>query len=463
MVSMLAVPAAWPQSSHDWPSFQGGPTHVAAIGGTALRPGLAIEHAWSVGESSDRHVSTPAIAGGVAVAVGTTFVVGFDPGSGSVTWSIPRAAGTVLMPAIDPASGTAVYAEGNAKGKNALVIVEAKTGTEIGRVSLHQPIRSAPTIADGQVLFGARDQYLYDIDLAGRCVRWRFRTAGMVNGAPAVDGGQVFAISEDGKTGRATLYSLPVGASGCSAGAASAAISPAWTYVPPGIGFNDTAPTVAGGVVYAGFGGTPGEPGSVRAVDERTGALKWHQAVRFAFVSTTAPAVSGRMVYANDLGGGVYAFEASSGVRRWDYAFDSPIQSSAPLIAGNTVYVGLDDGTLVALGTGSGHLEWRGELAGGAAGGLVPQGDAILATTLGRRGRISVLRHDPQAKLLDVPSPTTLHLSRALLNFVGGFAIVIVVLLVLFQFAFRPSRWPWKRGQQPASAQEAVEPDQVGV
>jgi len=32
--------------------------------------------------------------------------------------------------------------------------------------------------------------------------------------------------------------------------------------------------------------------GSVRAVDERTGALKWHQAVRFAFVSTTAPAVS---------------------------------------------------------------------------------------------------------------------------------------------------------------------------
>ncbi|PIU57694.1 MAG: hypothetical protein COS88_00390 [Chloroflexi bacterium CG07_land_8_20_14_0_80_51_10] len=70
------------------------------------------------------------------------------------------------------------------------------------------------------------------------------------------------------------------------------------------------------------------------------------------------PAVAADMVYFGDYKGKVYALDAESGVKRWDYTTDGPIIGS-PAIAGNAVVVGSSDGKLYALDAQTGASLWN--------------------------------------------------------------------------------------------------------
>jgi hypothetical protein len=155
-----------------------------------------------------------------------------------------------------------------------------------------------------------------------------------------------------------------------------------------------------------------------------------------------------------DFGGGVYRFDAESGVLRWDYQFPSYVSWSSPLVVGSAVYVGMDDGTAAAIDVRTGHLVWKTRLRTGPLTAWVPAGNDLVTTSTSSRGALVGFRHNPSGSLLDVPSPTELDLPRALLNFVVAFALVLGLALVAFRLVVRPRHAP-----EPVGAGGSLVPD----
>ena len=55
--------------------------------------------------------------------------------------------------------------------------------------------------------------------------------------------------------------------------------------------------------------------------------------------SNTSPAISGGLVVVGTNGGHYYAFDAATGLPRWDYRADGIVNIAAPLIVGGRVYL----------------------------------------------------------------------------------------------------------------------------
>ena len=66
--------------------------------------------------------------------------------------------------------------------------------------------------------------------------------------------------------------------------------------------------------------------------------------------------LGGRSVFAVDVTGRVYAFDAETGASLWDQALNDPSQFSPPLLTDDHMLVSTDSGTLCAVDRRSGHL-----------------------------------------------------------------------------------------------------------
>ncbi|HYT30651.1 MAG TPA: PQQ-binding-like beta-propeller repeat protein [Actinomycetota bacterium] len=377
--------------------------------------------------SGPGEVSAPAVVDGSAVATAAKSFVRFDPLTGDVTWEVGRAPGFTDPPAIDPtagAHGVVVATEGTTSHFPGVVGLDLATGAPLWRVGVPDVARGSPIISGDVAYVGVDDGSVYAIGVSDGVVRWRARTRGSVFASPAAAGGKVFAVGEETAVSRSTLYALD-GATG----------KIDWTYSPSGPSAHASAPTVAGGLVYEGFG-----DGTVRAVGAADGTLRWTGVVRSVFSDRSSPAVGGGSVFVQDVDGGVYRFDAGTGSRLWDYQFAPTSLRAAPLIAGQDVYVGLDDGTLAALDVRSGDLVWRTRLAEGALGSLAPDGDVLLAEPAAAGGELVALRHDPSGTLVRIESPTKLRLPAALEHYGVAFVLVFAGVFGLFRFVVRPRR-----------------------
>src|SRR4029453_2174639 len=191
--------------------------------------------------------------------------------------------------------------------------------------------------------------------------QWRSRADGLATSV-AASADRVFVVSEDlGSSGTGTLSALdaPTGARQWTRSYRLAAMV--------------SVPAVSGDTVYAAFGN-----GLVRAFDAATGAERWSQPIRSRCRPRSGLAVADGAVFVADVQGGVYRFDAATGAPVWDYQFSAFTRWGSPLVAGDTVYVGMEvghDGLLAALRTGDGHLTWQRRTAGGAIGPLAPAGD----------------------------------------------------------------------------------------
>jgi outer membrane protein assembly factor BamB len=99
-----------------------------------------------------------------------------------------------------------------------------------------------------------------------------------------------------------------------------------------------SAPAVVDGVVYAGAGDVD-EPGVVVALDAATGAVRWRVELDGG-AGTSSPAVAGGIVYVATMGGGLYALDAATGAVRWFAPLINVQPFSSPAVVGGTVYVG---------------------------------------------------------------------------------------------------------------------------
>jgi outer membrane protein assembly factor BamB len=102
-------------------------------------------------------------------------------------------------------------------------------------------------------------------------------------------------------------------------------------------GLINSAPVVAGGVVYIG---TTSPDQKLYAFNAATGAKLWDSGILIAGAINSSPAVAGGVVYVGAEDGNLYAFNAASGapIAGWPVSTGWPIKFS-PVVANGLVYV----------------------------------------------------------------------------------------------------------------------------
>lgn len=115
-------------------------------------------------------------------------------------------------------------------------------------------------------------------------------------------------------------------------------------------------PAVGEGLVAVGSSG-----GEVLALDAGTGALRWRVTVGGEVLA--APAIAGGLVVVRTVSGLLYGLRAADGSEAWNYAQPVPRLSlrgnGPPVVSGDMVLAGFDNGRVVAVSLAEGELLWN--------------------------------------------------------------------------------------------------------
>ena len=381
----------------------------------------------------DRALSGAAILDGVAYSVGDRAVYAIDLESGEVEWEIPRAGGPLSVPALvtagrgDPA--TLLYLEGPAAGggdeveaspapqeptgTTDLVAVDLGDRSELWRVALAGVSRTGVTVDDDTAFVGDEARTVHAVSISDGRVRWSTEVAGPVDVPLAAADGLVVVVSRNPDE-------ISVAVDGVEGDTGERR----WGVAPQATSTAVSAPAARGGLTVVGL-----TDRFVTGFDE-AGSDVWAHLALSSFSPATAPAMDEGTLYIADLTGGVYRLNAADGSRVWGHQLNELIRRSSPVVSGDAVLVGLNDGRLVALSTASGRLIWQGEASDGLIGAIALSAEVVVAVKGGRDAGLIAFEHDPDGALLDVPSPTEFDPGTTLGRAGVAVAIALVVVLV---------------------------------
>jgi outer membrane protein assembly factor BamB len=305
---------------------------------------------WAFAAGSPVH-SSPAVANGLVVAAtlaGRIFAV--DESTGRLRWSIQTGA---LLPRNHPQAGAWDWYVGSAviTGSTAIIgagdgnvyALDLATGKERWRAKTGGRVRATPSVHDGVAVVGSGDGRVYALDVATGGTRWVHHTIGdtldlekagydrrTIQSTAAVADGAVLFGSRDGG-----FYALDF-ATGERRWRASHGGS--WV-----VG----SPAARDGRAYVGSS----DGHFIHAVEIAGGREVWRTPTVGNVLSS--PAVVGDLVlagvgYTNAGRGELLAFDAATGAIRWRLQFGDAVWSS-PVVSGNEIFIGSDDGAVVAI------------------------------------------------------------------------------------------------------------------
>jgi outer membrane protein assembly factor BamB len=329
--------------------FRGGATHTGAyVGGGSTIVGMR----WRFLTNGDV-ISSPTIVGGVGyVGSGDGNLYALDLAKGAKLWSANLGGSIASSPAV--ANGLVFV--GTYDGR--FFAVDAHSGVVRWTLSTGPLVpfpwghesgdryTSSPTVLDGTVVFGAGDGYVYAVDAASGKSRWRAKTSGRVRGSPAVANGVVFIGSFDGR-----VYSFDL-----------ATGKERWHYDTEGAslksgnyGFDrrsiQSSPAVDDGTVYVGA-----RDGFVYALAASDGALRWKYDHRISWINSSPAVVDGVVYDGSSDAHFVQALDASSGKELWRTDIGGAIVWSSPAVTAKQIFVGDGAGRLLVLDRTSGKL-----------------------------------------------------------------------------------------------------------
>jgi hypothetical protein len=221
--------------------------------------------------------------------------------------------------------------------------LDLTTGKRRWRVSTRGRVRATPAVENGLVVVGSFDGRVYALDLATGAERWVHRTEGdtldspkwgfdrrAIQGSAAIAGGKVFVGSRD-----SGLYALDL-----------ATGQRLWRFSHRGswvIG----SPSVRDGRVFVGSS----DGHFVQAVDIQSGQEVWRLPTEANVLSS--PLLIGDLLvmgtYPRDSPSGeLVAVDPADGAVRWRLDLGAAIMSS-PVAADGELYVGTEDGSIVAV------------------------------------------------------------------------------------------------------------------
>ncbi|MFN2544311.1 MAG: PQQ-binding-like beta-propeller repeat protein [Actinomycetota bacterium] len=401
-----------------WPQFQGSAAHLGTTPSATIAPPL--QELWRFAEPDGNDgLSAAVVTGGVAVAVGEHGVYGVDAATGEQRWRVDRNGGRISSPAVGVVGGRqiVVYTEGATGDDASVVAIDASNQDELWREQLETPSDSGITVDGSTVLLGDRRGRLYSFDLAsGRPATWSPRGLGArIDAPPAADGRQIFAVTRNTDTNEVTVFALD-----------EATGTEDWSYKPRFAAGTGTTVTVEDDKVYFGMGAEL----RVHALTPLAGGKVWEARARDSFSPLSAPAASeGRLfiVSTNTSDSVLYAYDASDGSKLWDFQFQEATIRGAPVVAGDAVFLGTDDGTVAAVDARSGIEVWEAPTGPGRIGPLALSGDELIASKRSRHGGLIAFGPDPTGKLVHIESPTKLKLGAVMSRYAISFVAVFVV------------------------------------
>ena len=197
-----------------------------------------------------------------------------------------------------------------------------------------------PAVVGGVMYVGTSNGRVFAVSTSTHKKLWSAQPGLTVAGSPAVanntvyigDGGSVYAL--DATTG-ATKWSI------------STSQSPA-----------TLAPIVAGGTLY--FGGYNGSGATLWAVNAGTGAVKWSKQLSTALFAGS-PAFSGNLVYVGTLDGTLYALHTSNGSLAWSQPTGAAILGTPVVRGGMAIVVSTTHGSgdVYAFDAATGVPKWN--------------------------------------------------------------------------------------------------------
>ncbi len=382
----IALPPA--QANVDWTHRNGGPDHNAghpALGG-ALQPLFAL----SIGEGDSRRAritAEPVIAGGRIFTLDARATVSAFSTGGQLLWS--REVGPPNAQRADASGGglstdgTTVYVS---TGYGRLVALDAASGAPRWTQDLDAPGSSSPTILGDVVLLVARDSRAWALEAASGRIRWQ------VEGLPST---ATFAGGA-GVAARPDLVVLPH-PSGEVRGVFPEGGLVRWTTVVAGTRRGSAAafaatdiggdPVLVGSTVYVG-----NVSGRSAAISAESGETLW--SIPEGAVSPVWPA--GDSVFlVNDLGE-LLRVEAATGAVIWRTALPRAERRRGvtafhgPILAGGRLLVGSSDNGVLQVDPATGALLGAIPLPAGAASAPVVAGQTLYVVT--QDGRLNAFR-----------------------------------------------------------------------
>ncbi|MEI7635482.1 MAG: PQQ-binding-like beta-propeller repeat protein [bacterium] len=226
----------------------------------------------------------------------------------------------------------------------------------------------APALDGGRVYAGANGGSMRCLDAASGAEAWRVNLPGDVVSSPAVAGGRVVFGCSDGK-----VYCLD---------AANGATS--WTKTCSGPVYSP--PTIDGSTVYIGSNGTGASNSAyLYSLNLLTGAENWKYYAGYSI--ETKPFVAGGAVFFGAWDSYFYALNTSNGSLKWRYQrnsnrYYSPADSwPAASLSANRVFVADREYYMNAINIGTGIAAWT--RASVSSQALTPDGSALLQRATG--------------------------------------------------------------------------------
>lgn len=292
--------------------------------------------------------------GGSASKAAGHFALGDTP---QRVWTANVAGGSdrARLAAAPVIGGGRLYAVGS---DGAITALDAASGA---RVWVHQSDVESDTrsvvfgggvsYADGKVYAtnGAGEVMALDASTGSRL--WKVKPAGPLRGAPTVDFGSVYVMTQDNQLIALATTSGELQWQESASTAASGV-------------FGVAAPAAGQGTVIAGF-----SSGELVAYRYENGRTLWSDALARTNISTSVgalididadPIIDSGRVYALGQGGRMAAYELVTGQRIWELNLAG---ISTPALSGDWIFTLTDDARLLAIARGSGKVRWISQLA----------------------------------------------------------------------------------------------------
>jgi outer membrane protein assembly factor BamB len=482
-VMVLALAAAPVARAADpttqWPQFGQNAAHLGTSPSDDPQPPLRQKWKFDMPEG-DIGLSAPIVAEDTVIALSRRAVYGVDLATGEQRWRVPRNGGSLLAtPAVAVAETTPVllFTQGSSPDFARLVaysLEDPDAPALLWQVPLRDTTTTGITV-DGSTAFVADESGnvmavdvvpdVRHVDADRDLVRWEHTVPGVVPSPPAVGGGTVAVVARSRSTSTIEVVALSEDSG-----------KERWTAASDSQASTATSVTIDGERAFVGLA-EPTGTGALMALGLDDGGVRWSTRVASPFLPfTNIPLADGHLLaLATRLGveAGLYRVEAQNGRRvttfafgkdgLWSFEFDASSVFASPVVIGDAVVMGFDDGDMAAVDVTSGNVVWRTNIGERPIRG-VTAADGVVAATIGsKEGGIVAFQHDPDGPLLDETSPSRPEWSEMLLNYAIAFAAIGVVATVV-GFAVRPrrARTTPRTGDGEPDADDALETEPEG-
>src|ERR1051326_5248149 len=307
-------------------------------------------------------LSSPAVAAGT-LYVGSSdhFFYALDAATGALKWKFKTGGRVTSSPAVhgglvyfgsydsnfyarDPATGALKWKFQTA-GERRFAATHLH-GAEPAAETMPDPFDfylSSPVVWNGAVYFGSGDTNIYALDAATGVLKWKFKTGDVVHASPAIADGTLFLGSWD-----SYFYALDA-ATGHEKWRFKTGEDP---NIHNQVGIQSSA-TVMGGIVYFGC-----RDSNLYAVGANSGKKILAFNNKGSWV-IAFPGVRGwKVFFATSDSGLFHALDAKTGVQSFQLDFKHWPMFSSPAIAGDTLYIGSDQGKMFAIDLQNQKVAW---------------------------------------------------------------------------------------------------------